>query len=130
MRGAVCYELGLKVGEHVMRRHYGVVYFVPFVEGHPPHLKQVLLDGKEYCDNVFNWVAKKVSTLHDWQANDQNSRIQYGHVATVELVRKYAVVDWEMREFQPFSMALWVCESPSPPKYNDNVSGTMAIMCV
>ena len=61
MRGAVLYELGLKVGEIYLRRHYGVVYSNRFVKGkHKETLKSVHLDGKEYCDNIFDWVAKMV----------------------------------------------------------------------
>jgi hypothetical protein len=60
----VLYALGLKVGEHYMRRHYGVVYDTLFVEGqHPSHLKQTHIDGLEYCTGVFDWVAKMVHVL-------------------------------------------------------------------
>ena len=61
MRGAVLSKLGLKVGEHRMRRNYGLLYDEPFAPGHPVHRKFVGLDGVTYCDGVFNWFAKLVS---------------------------------------------------------------------
>ena len=65
MRGATLYKLGLKVGEHYMRRHYGVQYSVSFVEGcHPHYLKSTHIDGLDYCDHVFNWVAKMGALEH------------------------------------------------------------------
>jgi hypothetical protein len=64
MRGAVLYELGLKVGEHCMRRHYGIVLSVPFLQGqHPPHRKSIHFDGLEYCTGVFDWLSKMVQML-------------------------------------------------------------------
>jgi len=58
MRGAVLSQLGLKVGEHRMRRNYGVVYGVPFVSGrHPIQRKYIRIAGGTFCRGVFDWFA-------------------------------------------------------------------------
>jgi len=64
MRGAVLSELGLKIGEVRMRRHYGVVVYVPFIDNkHPTSLKFVHHDGLTYCNSVLIWFAKLVCIL-------------------------------------------------------------------
>ena len=61
MRGAILYELGLKVGEHVMRRHYGHSRNMPFEGKDPLNLKYTdRFDGKDMCLGVFSWFSKKV----------------------------------------------------------------------
>ena len=60
------------------------------------------------------------------QANIQNTRIQYGHVATIDLCRKYTYEEWERAT--NFSMTLWVCDTLSAPEYNYMVQGTVTMI--
>jgi hypothetical protein len=61
MRGAVMSELGLKVSEHIMRRHYGIQTNIPFKEGeHPQDLKILKVNGLYYCSRVFKWLTQMV----------------------------------------------------------------------
>ena len=61
-RGAVLHKLGLNyVHERVMRRHYGIVTFVPYDKArHPKKLRFKGMDGQWKCNNVMNWFAAKV----------------------------------------------------------------------
>ena len=60
MRGAVMSALGLRVQEHVMRRHYGVVLYRDFEPDDPPALKFLDIDGSWCCNDTFNWYSKMV----------------------------------------------------------------------
>ena len=61
MRGAVMSELGLKVSEHIMRRHYGIQTNIPFKEGeHPEELKILKVNGLYYCSRVLRWLTQMV----------------------------------------------------------------------
>ena len=62
MRGAILYRLGLKVGEHVMRRHYGNWVARRFIEGKDPSNLRYTdhCDGQDMCNKVFMWFTRKV----------------------------------------------------------------------
>ena len=54
-------ELGLKVSEHIMRRHYGIETQIPFKEGeHPEELKVLYVDGKYFCRRAMEWLTQMV----------------------------------------------------------------------
>jgi hypothetical protein len=61
MRGAVLYQLGLKVDERIMRCHYGVEMQRLFGKSDPERLKVLGNDGLEWCNGVMKWYVKKVS---------------------------------------------------------------------
>ena len=60
MRGAVLHQLGMKVDERVMRRHYGLTLQRKFKASDPSRLKVIANDGVEMCDDVMEWVVNKV----------------------------------------------------------------------
>lgn len=60
MRGAVLYQLGLKVDERVARRHYGLATARLFSAGDPIANKSLGNDGLEWCNNVMKWQVKMV----------------------------------------------------------------------
>ena len=60
MRGAVLHQLGMKVDERVMRRHYGVRMKREFEAGDPSRFKVIGNDGVEMCDDVMKWYVNKV----------------------------------------------------------------------
>jgi|SRR5271155_733251 len=63
MRGAVLSALGLRVQEHVMRRHYGMVLQQPFKITDPIELHDISLDGTHVCMNKFYWYSKMVQIV-------------------------------------------------------------------
>jgi len=60
MRGAVLHQLGMKVDERVMRRHYGVRIQREFEAGDPSRFKVIGHDGVEMCSDVMEWYVNKV----------------------------------------------------------------------
>jgi len=63
MRGAVLSALGLRVQEHVMRRHYGVVLRQPFEIDDPKELHVIALDDRHRCEQKFYWYSKMVQIV-------------------------------------------------------------------
>jgi hypothetical protein len=63
MRGAVLYQLGLKVDERIARYHYGIYTSPLFRDGYPEENKSIAFDDKEYCIGVMKWYVQKVLHL-------------------------------------------------------------------
>jgi hypothetical protein len=125
MRGAVLHGIGWKVGEHRMRRHYGICWNVPFISGyHPEDRKFVDIDDETLCRNVFKWVVKMVSRcIRETSLTFQNQEVPYGHVHNLEVHRTYSEQTWAANKIELVS-TLYFCESKDAPEYRSLLLGT------
>jgi hypothetical protein len=125
MRGAVLHGIGWKVGEHRMRRHYGIDWNVDFVSGyHPEDRKYVNIAGDTMCRGIFEWGVKMVSQcIRETSLTLQNQEIPYGYVHKLDVCNKYTEREWTAIKLNLVS-TLYFCESKDPPKYQSSSSGT------
>lgn len=123
MRGAVLSELGLRVGEHLMRRNYGVLYNNLFSAGDPVHRKFIDVDGLAYCKDYFDWFASMVRVPFWSSSFTQNQKFSYGHVHEQPLHRDFTGTD--LAAVERFSDSLWVSDDKEPPQYKQGSIGSL-----
>lgn len=101
----------------------------------------LLKDGIQHISSQSISMAKNIVTMYliglrRWShstymlhgANNQNARFHYGHVATIRLTKDYTAEEWERGKSLPFSMSLWVCETPCAPLYNYKARGILTFL--
>jgi hypothetical protein len=124
MRGAVLSALGLRVQEHVMRRHYGVVLQAPFEPNDPKEFFSIGADGRHKCLRKFYWYTKMVRIIPRCLSCFQDERVPYGHAIEHSVQSLYGQLKWDKAISQLQPIELWISETVAAPKYNySNVSG-------